>query len=185
MRLDRTLLGWNLYAILDVVPHATPEQIRRAYRRLASVSHPDLGREDPLLAQKRMSEINLAAGVLLDPSKRSLYDRLRAELRYRDPVVVSVPMRDAWDDEVLRDIRLDAGDLEWIERLRSWPAKVMTRFEAWREGWSPEFRMMFLVMSLSIAIGLIRFAKPTSLPSPFDDEEARPTPTAVATNAPT
>ena len=51
MRLDRTLLGLNLYAILDVVPHATPEQIRRAYRRLATVSHPDLSRDEPARAR--------------------------------------------------------------------------------------------------------------------------------------
>lgn len=178
MRLDRTLLGLNLYAILDVVPHATPEQIRRAYRRLASVSHPDLSRDEPARAQQRMSEINVAAGVLLDPTKRSLYDRLRAELHYAEPVMVNVPMRDAWDDETLRDIHLDERDKQWIDRLRSWPAKAMTEFEDWREGWSPEFRMMFLVLSLTLAIGLIRFARPTSLPSPFEDE-----PTSVATAA--
>jgi hypothetical protein len=168
MRLDRTLLGLNLYAILDVVPHATPEQIRRAYRRLASVSHPDLNR-DPA-AQQRMSEINVAAGVLLDPAKRSLYDRLRVELRYTDAAVVSVPMRDAWDDETLRDIHLDERDMQWIDRLRSWPSKLMTQFEDWQQGWTPEFRMMFLVLSLSLAIGLIRYARPTSLPTAFEDE---------------
>jgi curved DNA-binding protein CbpA len=179
MRLDRTLLEWNLYAILDVVPHASPEQIRRAYRRLAAVSHPDLRHDDPVGAQQRMAEINIAAGVLLDPNKRSLYDRLRAELRYR--AVVNVPAQRAWDDDVLRDIHLDSRDLEWIERLRSWPAKISTRFEEWREGWSPEFRMLFLVLSLTLAIGLIRFARPTSLPSPF--EEASDVPAATARNA--
>lgn len=174
MRLDRTLLGLNLYAILDVVPHATPDQIRRAYRRLASVSHPDLNR-DPA-AQQRMSEINVAAGVLLDPARRSLYDRLRVELRYAEPV--AVPMREAWDEETLRDIHLDERDMQWIDRLRSWPSKMMTQFEDWQHGWTPEFRMMFLVLSLSLAIGLIRFARPTSLPSGFDDE-----PKAVAAQA--
>jgi curved DNA-binding protein CbpA len=178
MRLDRTLLGLNLYAILDVVPHATPEQIRRAYRRLAAVSHPDLSREEPTRAQQRMSEINVAAGVLLDPAKRALYDRLRAELRHGEPAVVAVPMREAWDDETLRDIRLDERDLLWIDRLRTWPSKTLAHFEGWQQSWSPEFRMMFLVLSLSLAIGLIRFARPTSLPSSFDDE-----PTAVAARA--
>ncbi len=183
MRLDRTLLALNLYAILDVVPHASPEQIRRAYRRLARLSHPDLGREDPIRSQHRMAEINVAAGVLLDPTKRSLYDRSAGRSKYGARAVVAVPMREAWDEETLRDIRLDAKDLEWISRLRSWPAKLMTRFEEWREGWSPEFRMVFLFASISLAVGLIRFARPTSLPSPF--EEARPAATASAEAVPT
>jgi hypothetical protein len=71
--------------------------------------------------------------------------------------------------------------LELIDRLRSWPARTASAFEAWRESWTPEFRMAFLFASMALAMGLIRLAKPTSLPSPF--EEARPAATAAAASA--
>lgn len=56
------------YAILDISPGATEEEIRSAYRRLAAQYHPDkvqhLGRELQELAEARFKEIQQAYDVL-------------------------------------------------------------------------------------------------------------------------
>jgi DnaJ domain len=164
MRFHRTLLDVDLYAVLGVPPDATPEQIRRRYRRLASISHPDLNPSDMRRAERRMAQINVAAGVLLDPHKRALYDGQRSHRPRRPSHRPPSPPID------ISRVRLDARDLEWIARLRTWPARCLATFDAWTEGWSPEFRVTFLCASMAMAFGLIRLANPSSLPSPFEDE---------------
>lgn len=50
------------YQILNVSPHATDEEIKKAYRDLARKYHPDNYHDNPLadLAQEKMKEINAA-----------------------------------------------------------------------------------------------------------------------------
>jgi hypothetical protein len=181
MRFDRALLNVDLYAVLRVPRHATPEQIRRAYRRLVSISHPDLNPGNMRRAERRMAQINVAAGVLLDSTRRSTYDRLRRERAAgqgnEDRGTPHAPPVDC------SHVRLDARDLQTVEQFRSRPAQLFASFESWTDSWTPEFRMVFLFASMAIAVGLIRLANPTSLPSPF--EEARPNPVVTANALPT
>ncbi len=67
----------DYYRILGVEKDASPEEIKRAYRRLARKHHPDVNPNDPD-AERRFKEINEAHEVLRDPEKRSKYDRLGA-----------------------------------------------------------------------------------------------------------
>jgi hypothetical protein len=60
------------YDVLGVTPHATHDEIRRAYRALAQVHHPDA---NPDGANATMVGINAAWDVLGDPDKRREYDR--------------------------------------------------------------------------------------------------------------
>jgi molecular chaperone DnaJ len=63
----------DLYAVLEIDRKATPDEIKRAFRRLAKVHHPDRNRDDPSAAH-RFKEIQQAYAVLSDPNKRAEYD---------------------------------------------------------------------------------------------------------------
>ncbi len=67
----------DLYAILEVSPLASQQEIRRAYRRLARRFHPDAQTDE--VSPGRFREVQEAYRVLGDPASRQAYDRLRAE----------------------------------------------------------------------------------------------------------
>lgn len=64
------------YAILGLKDDASPEEIRRAYRKMALHYHPDRNRGD-VGAEERFKAISEAYGVLIDPEKRRMYDLSR------------------------------------------------------------------------------------------------------------
>ena len=63
----------DYYEILGIVPHASTEEIKRAYLRLAFQCHPDRNCESEE-ANRRMEEINEAYAVLSDAVQRREYD---------------------------------------------------------------------------------------------------------------
>jgi DnaJ family protein C protein 11 len=66
----------SFYAVLNVGREATQEEITKAYRRLATVFHPDK-HIDPQLrhqAQESFAKIQEAYEVLSDQTKRAIYD---------------------------------------------------------------------------------------------------------------
>ncbi|MBA3327787.1 MAG: J domain-containing protein [Solirubrobacterales bacterium] len=62
------------YRALDVDRKASPEEIKKAYRKLARQYHPDRNPGDAK-AEERFKEISQAHDVLSDPEKRKAYDR--------------------------------------------------------------------------------------------------------------
>ena len=62
----------DYYAVLGVDRDATPEQIKKAYRKLARELHPDVN-PDPA-AQDRFKQVTAAYEVLSDPQKRQVVD---------------------------------------------------------------------------------------------------------------
>ena len=66
----------DYYKILEVSPEAPPEEIKKAYRKLALATHPDRNPGDAR-AEERFKQINEAYGVLSDPQKRTKYDQYR------------------------------------------------------------------------------------------------------------
>jgi curved DNA-binding protein len=64
----------DYYAILGVSKTATPEEFKRAYRKLARKYHPDLN-PDHKDAEAKFKDLNEANEVLSDPEKRQKYDQ--------------------------------------------------------------------------------------------------------------
>ena len=62
------------YEVLGVDRDASPDEIKRAFRRLARATHPDANPDDPS-AEARFRQVAEAYEVLSDPEKRARYDR--------------------------------------------------------------------------------------------------------------
>lgn len=60
----------DYYKILELDKNATPDEIKKSYRKLALKFHPDKGGDED-----KFKEISEAYSVLSDPDKKSKYDR--------------------------------------------------------------------------------------------------------------
>lgn len=65
------MAGKDYYAILGVARDASPDEIKKAFRKMAHKYHPDKGGGD----EAKFKEANEAYGVLSDPEKRKRYDQ--------------------------------------------------------------------------------------------------------------
>ncbi len=65
----------DYYEVLGVPRTATPDEIKRAFRRLAKQHHPDMAPGDKKAAEERFKELSEAYEVLADAEKRKLYDQ--------------------------------------------------------------------------------------------------------------
>src|SRR3990167_9835919 len=63
----------DYYSLLGVSKSATPDEIKRAYRKLALEWHPDRNKSEG--ASEKFKEINKAYEVLGDPKKKDMYDQ--------------------------------------------------------------------------------------------------------------
>ncbi len=68
----------DYYEVLGVSRDASPEEIKKAYRRLAMQYHPDRNPDDKE-AEEKFKEIAEAYEVLKDPAKRRRYDQFGHE----------------------------------------------------------------------------------------------------------
>src|SRR5262249_28585422 len=64
----------DFYKILGVKRDAKPEEIKKAYRRLARKYHPDVNPGDKG-SEERFKQMSEAFDVLSDPKKRAVYDQ--------------------------------------------------------------------------------------------------------------
>ncbi len=69
----------DYYKVMGIDKSAPPEDIKRAYRKLARKYHPDVSKEKD--AEARFKELAEANVVLKDPEKRAAYDRLGANYK--------------------------------------------------------------------------------------------------------
>ena len=67
----------DYYQTLGVARDATQPEVKKAFRKLARIHHPDVAK-DKSTAEAKFKEINEAYEVLGDPEKRKKYDTLGA-----------------------------------------------------------------------------------------------------------
>jgi len=68
----------DYYEVLGIKKGASPEDIKKAYRRLSKENHPDRHKGDKTIEEK-YKQINRAYEVLSDPKKKQMYDQFGSE----------------------------------------------------------------------------------------------------------
>uniref|UniRef100_A0A287DFM0 DnaJ homolog subfamily B member 6 n=2 Tax=Ictidomys tridecemlineatus TaxID=43179 RepID=A0A287DFM0_ICTTR len=69
----------DYYEVLGVQRHASPEDIKKAYRKLALRWHPDKNPENKEEAERKFKQVAEAYEVLSDAKKRDIYDKYGKE----------------------------------------------------------------------------------------------------------
>ncbi|KAF5382061.1 hypothetical protein D9615_004223 [Tricholomella constricta] len=87
----------DYYELLEIDENATADEIKRSFRRLALIHHPDKNKDDVEGATKRFATLQQAYEVLSDEQERAWYDSHKASL---------VPEADA--ETVFEDVRKGA-----------------------------------------------------------------------------
>lgn len=63
----------NYYKLLEVDENASPEDIKKSFRKLSMKYHPDVAKDNPE-AEEKFKQINTAYSTLSNPEKRRQYD---------------------------------------------------------------------------------------------------------------
>lgn len=71
-------MATDYYTALGVSRNATPEEIQKAYRKLARKYHPDKNPDDAT-AKKKFQEVQQAFEILSDADKRTRYDKFGSD----------------------------------------------------------------------------------------------------------
>ncbi|XP_074289823.1 uncharacterized protein LOC141615316 [Silene latifolia] len=77
MEVNKLASSESYYRVLNVMPHSSQNDIRRAFRKLAMQWHPDKWANSPAFlgeAKRKFQKIQEAYSVLSDPRKKMLYD---------------------------------------------------------------------------------------------------------------
>merc|ERR1719350_1200421 len=67
-------MGKDYYEMLGIKRDATPEDIKKGYRRAALKWHPDKNADNKEEAEAKFKEISEAYSVLSDPDAKKIYD---------------------------------------------------------------------------------------------------------------
>jgi len=70
----------DYYQVLGVGREASPEEIKKAYRKLALKYHPDKAKGDKKQAEEKFKQISEAYAVLSNPDKRKEYDQFGSQV---------------------------------------------------------------------------------------------------------
>ena len=73
----------DYYKILGIDKKASPDEVKKAYRKLARKYHPDVNANNKE-AEKKFQEVNEANEVLSDPEKRKKYDEYGENWQHAD-----------------------------------------------------------------------------------------------------
>ena len=87
----------DLYAVLGLTSRATQEQIRRAYRTLVRLNHPDTRPcgepADSAVSDNTLQQAISAYSVLGDPARRAHYDHRTTPTKPAPPIRIRTALR--------------------------------------------------------------------------------------------
>ena len=87
------------YALLGVAKNATPEDISKAFRKLAKELHPDLNPGNKASAE-RFQKVSAAYELLSDDTRRRAHDEKRQKHLLDDPVAVARRMFESYLEDI-------------------------------------------------------------------------------------
>lgn len=175
MRLGKDVLEADLYGELGLLPDATESEIRVAYRQQVRLSHPDLNQEDPEAAA-RMTRLNIAAKVLLDPAMRRAYDRAPRGTRSSSTTAQpAAPRKAAWFERneqspandwapppaPPRETRKSFGN--FFGELRSRDGQLGLQVQEFVESMSTRQQIGVAALLFAIALGLVAMSRPATM----------------------
>jgi DnaJ-class molecular chaperone len=116
----------NYYQVLGIDQGAGQEEIKKAFRRMASLYHPDHNPQNIGEAEEKFKEINQAYEVLGDGARRRQYDRLIQQRRQRSREVPIEEFRN-WGftdgdilEELLRAFAARSTTFDGVPKSRPW-----------------------------------------------------------------
>ena len=175
MRLGKDVLEADLYGELGLLPDATESEIRASYRHQVRASHPDLNQADPDAAP-RMTRLNIAAKVLLDPALRRAYDRApRGASTAKAANAAKPSRRSAWFERreqstdndwtappvAARETRANFG--KFFGELRGRDGQLSLQVHELVESLSVRQQIGVAALLFAVAIGLVAVAHPKGL----------------------
>lgn len=114
------------YEVLGVKPDAEPEEIKRAYRKLATNAHPDKATGN----HKAMAALAIAYEVLSDPERRDNYDKTGADQLPRTEERIASMVMGAFSDGLAKGAtNILKNAHHWIESYKAKLVKQKTDLE--------------------------------------------------------
>ena len=108
----------DYYKILGVEKNASQDDIKKAYRKLARTSHPDLNPNDKG-ANKKFQQINEANEVLSDPEKRKKYDQYGKDWQHADQFTQANQSRRSSANTGGQPFSYESGDSDFSDFFES------------------------------------------------------------------
>ena len=101
----------TFYEVLGVSPDAPDAEIKKAFRKIMKMSHPDVAQDDPDAAQ-RATDATIAYGTLSDPDKRAEYDKALAGPTEEELAeqAAATNFEDGWGSDWDASSVMDEGD---------------------------------------------------------------------------
>lgn len=100
----------NYYSLLKIPMNATEEEVKKAYRRMSLILHPDKNTSDPNYSSEMFYTLQDAYATLIDPNKRHAYDQTQLKLSTPKAVFKSSERSKNWQkayrNAIIAKIRL-------------------------------------------------------------------------------
>ncbi len=118
----------NYYQILGITKDATPEEVKKAYRRLARQYHPDMNPGDAS-AEEKFKDVGEAYEILADTGKRAQYDQFSRFWKQTGFQASATPKAKAWNTRTSGRSASDEVDFSQFRDFNSFVDQLLNRRE--------------------------------------------------------